>query len=417
MKFAQRLAAATAALAWLWFLPAPAFGDSEEIEPNDSCWTAQPIGFLSALPHSVRGALDPEGDIDFFAFQAMPGSWLDARLLGYWSGEGTLFDPLLGLFDSACGLIGLDDDGGESLESRLRFVVPEDGQFVLAATSCCDVDFTGEHFYEGSYALVISAPREAIGSISGRVVDAVTGQPLTGSDWPYAWVDLVRCDGDNCWEGIGSAWPDFDGRFEFTVDWLGQPIESGSFQVHVVAPPYDISISAVFHVGAGQHFDLGTIALAPPPLSFGAISPCEDLPSGGGTCRYSVAIHNHTTETLRGLAWSNVSAYNTGSRLGWSNFTAARQQVANIRPGESRVARFSFDVPAGVADGAYMCTNAWFSLRENALLGTVGGEFLFCVYKREDGFRAVDPSALPRGLLQQMRQGPRPAHLPAKPVR
>jgi hypothetical protein len=55
------------------------------------------------------------------------------------------------------------------------FTIPADGLFVLAATLCCDNEFLGGGL--GTYRLSLTSLL-VIGSISGRVVDALTGTPL-----------------------------------------------------------------------------------------------------------------------------------------------------------------------------------------------------------------------------------------------
>lgn len=388
------LAAATLATVILC-APATTRADSFEIEPNDTCETAQTVGYLGSLPHAVRGSLDPVFDVDFFVLEAEPGAELQARLLGAFSGEGSLEDPFLGAFHSHCEFIAADDDGGGGLESRLRFTVPANGRIVLAATACCDTEFTGNHGQEGSYALVIEEAPPAIGSISGRLTDSKTGQGLSGMAPTFAWLSLNRCADVFCWDFVTSVAVEVDGRFQLSTDYLQRPIETGSFVIEASAMAYDPAVVGPFEVGPNEHLDLGDIPLAPPPMAFGAVTPCDDLPSAGGTCRYSVEVRNNTADSIGGLAWSNVVAHGTGSRYDFSQFTAARHQVSNIRGMSGATLRFSFDVPAGVADGAFICVDAWFSNRDNAFLGTILQAHLFCVVKSGGSFQAADASSLP----------------------
>jgi hypothetical protein len=410
MNTLHRITASAALVAWLLCGPAIALGDSEELEPNDTCETAQALGYLSSLPHTVRGRLDPEHDIDFFAFDAAPGAELVARLLGAFHGEGSLYDPFLGLFSSDCDLV----DQAGWLGATLRFEVPADGRFVLAATGCCDWDFAGDHWQIGSYALVVEEAPPAIGSISGRIIDSATGQGLPGSAPTYAWASLYRCDGEYCWDFVTSTSASFDGRFEFATDYLQRPIEIGSFMIEVFAMDYAPALAGPYAVGASEHLDIGDIALDPPPIVFHTVSPCDNLPSGGGTCRYSVEIRNNTADGIAGLAWSNVKAQSTGSPYEFSHFTAARHRVSNIRGMSSTTVRFSFDVPAGVADGAFMCVDAWFSDRDNAFLGTIMWADLFCVVKADGIFHALESSSLPAGLMDSMQRRPGAGRFPAK---
>jgi hypothetical protein len=127
-------------------LSSQAFGQATDVEPNNSCPAAQEIGAVDVnTPFTVSGSLDtpPEvPDVDFFRFSATPGALLVADLAGESTGQGTLPDPFLGLFDSDCNFIALNDDV-DTLNSRLHFVVPADGVVILAASSYFDDQFVG----------------------------------------------------------------------------------------------------------------------------------------------------------------------------------------------------------------------------------------------------------------------------------
>src|SRR5688572_19639814 len=152
---------------------------AQETEPNDPCSAAQDVGDV-ALPFTLSGSLDSteaDPDVDFFLFSGAPGSVLRVDLEGSATGKGTLDDPLLGFFDSGCNLINLNDDSGGTLNSRLAVTIPDDGIFILAASAFPDFEFLGGGV--GTYEITV-APFLAIGSISGRVVDALSGDPLPG---------------------------------------------------------------------------------------------------------------------------------------------------------------------------------------------------------------------------------------------
>ncbi|MCE3249508.1 MAG: Bacterial pre-peptidase C-terminal domain [Geminicoccaceae bacterium] len=112
-----------------WF-SSHALAQANDAEPNNSCPAAQDVGlFDDSSPFLVTGSLDTppeEPDVDFFKLEATPGISVVAELEAEPTGQGTLPDPFLGLFDSDCNLIAANDDSG-TLNSRLRFVVPEDG--------------------------------------------------------------------------------------------------------------------------------------------------------------------------------------------------------------------------------------------------------------------------------------------------
>jgi hypothetical protein len=72
---------------------------AQEVEPNNICEDTPDFGEVT-LPISISGELTPAGDIDFYRFQAEPGTTVEVLLQGEDSGNGTLSDPYLGFFDS-----------------------------------------------------------------------------------------------------------------------------------------------------------------------------------------------------------------------------------------------------------------------------------------------------------------------------
>lgn len=238
------------------------FAQGADIEPNNPCPAAQDFGFVD-LPFSVSGSLDPIGDvpdIDFFRFTGTPGDIVQADHQGASAGAGTLWDPLLGLFDSDCNLIDVNDDSGTS-DSRLFFSVPENGEYILAATSFPDYAFAG--YGEGSYLLTISA-QHLVESISGRLVSASDGiTPLSGESPTYAWVQLFRCNGEYCSEYIGFQQVDLDGKFFFESDYSGNALLAGRYQIQASANGYEYHMGEPFDVFENEALDLGNIALIP----------------------------------------------------------------------------------------------------------------------------------------------------------
>jgi hypothetical protein len=233
---------------------------AQEIEPNHPCESAQVFG-LTELPFSLFGALTPtdaSADVDFFRFALTPGESVQADLEGASTGQGTLGDPFLGLFDSACNLVAVNDDSG-SLNSRLSFAVPADGIVILGVTACCDGGFEGGG--EGSYLLSLSR-LAAIDSIFGRIIDGDTGAPLTGQDFPFASVQLQRCDDFGCFEFVGFQQADGDGLFEFTSDQFGNVLPADTYQVQASAAGFDTLTSGPFEVGDGEALDLGDLGLS-----------------------------------------------------------------------------------------------------------------------------------------------------------
>src|SRR6185503_14002450 len=96
--------------------------------------------------------IEPTGaDVDYFRFSASAGDVILARVVG------GRFDTLLGLFritGSGTGtLVAFDDDSGPGVLSLLAYVVPQSGNFALAASAFPDFTFTGAGFSGGRYVL------------------------------------------------------------------------------------------------------------------------------------------------------------------------------------------------------------------------------------------------------------------------
>ncbi|MGH8593038.1 MAG: hypothetical protein ACREV3_04045 [Gammaproteobacteria bacterium] len=311
----------------------------------------------------------------------LPGALVKVGLEGAGTGAGTLGDPFLGFFDSACNLVSLDDDGGGNLNSRLVITVPADGLFVLGVTRCCDGSFSEGGF--GSYRLTI-APFAVIGSIGGQVLDAVTGDALPGDTDPFAFVELRRCDAFGCFF-INGVSADSVGRYLFSVDSSGQPLEVGTYQIAAFANEYQPGQSEPFDVGEGEDRTVD-IALELFPLQASEIRPCGSLPPEGGSCAYSVRLTNRSGTALDGAAWSIVSSFGIGSLADFTLFQTANPQRLNLRPGASKVVRFEFQVPPTVRDGAFICADLFAGQdRRRPFFNTVVARNLFCI---EKGFRA-----------------------------
>jgi hypothetical protein len=272
-----------------------------------------------------------------------------------------------------------DSDG--DLIARLVITVPADGTFILAADGCCDTTFSGGG--NDSYQMSIT-PFHAIGSISGRVVDAQTGSPLPGGVEPFAFVFLHRCDIDFC-EFAAEQAADSQGRFLFTQRFDGLPLEVGQYQVQAFANQYQFGQSSTLDVAAGNDGDFGDVGLEPNPVQFSDIVPCADLPPEGGRCRYSVRVTNRLPTKLKdGRVWSNVLAFRIGSFVDFTFFQAGKHDL-DLRPGRSKVFEFDFKVPETVRDGASICPDAFVGNdKEKPYFHTLGTTGLFCITKTGD---------------------------------
>ena len=490
------------------FAGAPAQAQTAEIEPNSSCLSAQPLG---ALPATVAGSLDTPPDtpdVDYYRITATPGDLVQIEQRGSSSGSGTLADPFVGAFDSACVFLGYDDDGGTHLDSRLELTVPADGILVIAASTIWDWDFSGNGYYSGTYTLAVSRvavakgiggrvvnastgaaipsafvglmicddngscwqyagytytaadgtfrfepgnytlmedklrvgeyrltvsagplyqfyestpfqilegqdldfgdigvqPVPVVGSIRGRLVDAVTGEGMPGDAVPFARVELQSCPtvyGGWCWT-VRYANADAQGNFVFESS-QNHPLSPGKYRVVAFADQYEETAGSHFDVAADQHLDVGDLAVKSFPVRLNLVSACSSVPVTGGSCAYEVRVSNGNSSALKGSIWSLVQSV---PRYWWADFKATEFQAGSTKnvtlsPGASVDLSFSFTVPASLRDGTAICASAYTSEKNNPF-ETIGTQNLFCVYKTGQGTQVM-PDAEKRELMKKIK--------------
>jgi len=241
-------------LAALGLTGALAHAQGSEVEPNNTCATAQNLGAVT-LPFFIRGSIDSRvgyRDLDFFRFTGTPGSQLLPDLEGAATGQGTLTNPWLSQYDSACNII----DYLWTPNARFTpLTVPPDGVVIL------DIEHsTDDEFGKGSYLLTISRLAYA-GTISGRLIDARTGAALPG------WAELRWCGAapdSSCSAPMTRVDAGTDGRFSFNQIPYFPQIPAGRYAVIVGRDGYGTAGSAPFVIGAGQNKDVGDIPLGRP---------------------------------------------------------------------------------------------------------------------------------------------------------
>ena len=123
----------------------------------------------------VRGALDYDGDIDFFRFQAERGQsyQIDVAL-------GTLDDSIVDLYDVGWSLLSSNDDYGDTCASRLYWVAPSSGErYVLLGG-----------YGTGTYTLTVSivddhgdTAEDGVGVASDRAALVALYNATEGGSW------------------------------------------------------------------------------------------------------------------------------------------------------------------------------------------------------------------------------------------
>ena len=137
-------------------------GSTDVIETGDSRGTGSVA--LGGMTGYVNGSLDNAGERDRYAVYLEAGQTYAFSLRGSVTGDGTLGDPYLRIYDDTASslydpdaptpeidLVGQNDDGGIGLNSLLTYIVPanESGVYYLEAGAYAD-------WYAGTYTLSAS---------------------------------------------------------------------------------------------------------------------------------------------------------------------------------------------------------------------------------------------------------------------
>src|SRR6185369_6369224 len=148
-----------------------------------------------ALGGSVAGTVAAAGEQNWHAIQLVAGQPYVFELEGKATGQGTMSDPLLRLFDSAGRELTSDDDSGTSFNSRIACFPSASGLYFLAAGGFAN--------QTGSYRLSASATGSAgapCGNVNGDgsidwgssfsaaqiVAPSATFNPRQAQGWAFA---------------------------------------------------------------------------------------------------------------------------------------------------------------------------------------------------------------------------------------
>jgi hypothetical protein len=318
-----------------------------EVEPNDSCQAAQVI---RKGVSTITGTANT-GNVDFFRVRGAPGSTVQINLNGQdipATPEPPLSDPFLGVFDSACNLLATNDDSN-SLNSQLRVLVPPDGTFVIAATSCCDYTFTTGGTSLGDYVVnwQTYVPPAAI---KGTV------QRPDGTAASYSSVSLIACPSaeyELCNNTVTNINSDIEGNYSIVLDTL----PAGSYQI--VASEYSAPAkrSKTFSYAPDGQAVTVNIRLAPPAVSIAnVIWNTSDVPKGG-TVDLLFNLTNNTRANGTVTYWLVASASPTGSQLGSSVFQVGPNGMStpgsvSMASGQTASVVLPFSVPQSSLSGS-----------------------------------------------------------------
>lgn len=225
-------------------------------------------------------------------------------------------------------------------------------------------------------------------ALSGRIVDAITGQPLVAN--------LVAQQGD----AFGTfsepfAFTDQDGKFKFNDLFGGTRIFT---QLNINADQYQNFSTSVNFTEANPNLDLGDIKLTSNPVRYTNIIPCKKIPRKGGSCVYSVRVTNGMASKLNGEIWSIAQTF--GPAISRTVEFQPKIQGLELKPGESKYVSFRFPLPSTVSDNTSICAIAYVGRKPASMWDVVGFKDLFCITKGEMGY-AVMPEHEARKLTRK----------------
>lgn len=129
------------------FILATGPGDSVADELDE---TNAAFGYLNAPNDVIYGELEASDDYDYYETYLTADGVYDIALNGEDSGSGTLYDPVVVVYDADGNSVASNDDGGDGHDSLIAGFTPDsDGNYYILARS-----FGAS--YSGTYELVIS---------------------------------------------------------------------------------------------------------------------------------------------------------------------------------------------------------------------------------------------------------------------
>jgi Carboxypeptidase regulatory-like domain len=274
---------------------------------------------------------------------------------------------------------------------RFNYQVAQVGPFSVSA---------GQELDLGDLGLT---PIPRVGSIRGRLVDAVTGQPLPGSSDPFASLQLLYCDPEPFCFFVRFASAGPDGTFLIEGDELS-PLFAGTYKLFAQADQYQATLSEPFQVGDREHFDFGDFGVKSFPVRIYLDQACGPIPASGGSCQLKMRVVNGAPNRFVGETWSIVSGGPIGTPVNFTTFQAGSPKGVSLAPGASAVVPLSFFVPADVSNGAFICVEGFAAQRPHSF-NTLGRHFLLCLVKGPFGFSLV-PEEHKRDAVRRMKGEP-----------
>ena len=157
----------------------------------------------------AAGEIETEGDVDWFAIDMAIGDSVAIDMEGAPTGQGSLPDAFLRVFDAQREQLASDDDGGTGFNARVIFEAPATGTFYVAASAFASGT--------GTYTLSMEAfvpPPDDVGNNSDSAATIASGEAVTGE---------IELAGDTDWYAI-----DLQAGQSYAIDLLGAASDQGT---------------------------------------------------------------------------------------------------------------------------------------------------------------------------------------------
>jgi len=236
------------------------------------------------------------------------------------------------------------------------------------------------------FTLVLQSAFAAGATISGRIVDVQTGEPLPGILTLYKFEPSIGTrvwvTGTSCYSEVKTGCADssgnfvFEGRLVYPAEGLKiEPFDPGEYELEAYASGYLLSRQKF--VLSDEDVDLGKVNLTHSPVEITLISSSPPLPPQGGQLFWLVRIKNLSEEEQRVDVYALINGPGKSSDFVNSPFGRIRRVI--LGPREEDFVDQGLTIPSEIPDGSYMCVQIYVRARNDPFMPL--GRTNFCTQK------------------------------------
>jgi len=293
-----------------------AHAEVAEVEPNNTCDTAQAVGSYADTP--VVDAEIADSDVDYFTVTTASDQWYEVEVNAAGSSAGTLDHPLLGEMDSTCSSTATSDSTGTGTDSLVLLKGDDTGSKTFAVAGYGDWFYGGSPTSTGTYVFTAHAPTHSW--VVGLVTDGNTGEPVSiDLDASVAIYSCTSDESSSCTKKLDWFYTDDDGNYQVSLNSL----TDGYYRFRLTASgsSYQTTYSDVMELGPDSGMVTLNWTLQPVPVdvTIDNIVPCSKT-SNKGTCKFTYDISNPTSSEKTVQVWGFAMFDQTDSVVGPSDF-------------------------------------------------------------------------------------------------